>query len=145
MNAPADCLEPANRPMSPSPSSSSTASAANARENRARLPWADLATLVPQALRSLVRADEIWLVVLAAGVGLGSGLVVVAMSLATQMMHHVLFAHGTAIDALRAEGVKNLGIVTNLEKSEAASESAEAADAAKAPAPAPQKSCCVIL
>jgi len=33
-------------------------------------------------------------------------------------MHHVLFAHGTAIDALRAEGAKNLGIVLNLEKSE---------------------------
>ena len=40
-------------------------------------------------------------------------------------MHHVLFAHGTAIDALRANGAKNLGIVLNLEKSEAASDSAE--------------------
>ncbi len=40
-------------------------------------------------------------------------------------MHHVLFAHGTAIDALRAEGVKNLGIVLNLEKSEPATTSAE--------------------
>jgi beta-glucosidase len=33
-------------------------------------------------------------------------------------MHHVLLAHGTAIDALRAEGAKNLGIVLNLEKAE---------------------------
>ena len=37
---------------------------------------------------------------------------------AARAMHHVLFAHGTAIDALRAEGAKNLGIVLNLEKSE---------------------------
>ncbi len=39
---------------------------------------------------------------------------------AARAMHHVLFAHGTAIDAFRAEGVKNLGIVLNLEKSEPA-------------------------
>src|SRR5690606_18918673 len=37
---------------------------------------------------------------------------------AARAMHHVLFAHGTAIDALRAEGARNLGIVLNLEKSE---------------------------
>lgn len=42
---------------------------------------------------------------------------------AARAMHHVLFAHGTAIDALRAEGTRNLGIVLNLEKSEAASDS----------------------
>ena len=44
---------------------------------------------------------------------------------AARAMHHVLFAHGTAIGALRAEGAKNLGIVTNLQKSEPASESEE--------------------
>jgi beta-glucosidase/6-phospho-beta-glucosidase/beta-galactosidase len=38
---------------------------------------------------------------------------------AARAMHHVLLAHGTAIDALRAEGGRNLGIVLNLEKSEA--------------------------
>ncbi|HEY9013320.1 MAG TPA: family 1 glycosylhydrolase, partial [Devosia sp.] len=37
---------------------------------------------------------------------------------AARAMHHVLLAHGTAVDALRAEGAKNLGIVLNLEKSE---------------------------
>mgnify|MGYP001213381358 FL=1 len=42
---------------------------------------------------------------------------------AARAMHHVLFAHGTAIDALRAAGTKNLGIVLNLEKSEPASDS----------------------
>jgi beta-glucosidase len=44
---------------------------------------------------------------------------------AAHAMHHVLFAHGNAIDALRGQGVKNLGIVLNLEKSEPASDSAE--------------------
>jgi beta-glucosidase len=43
---------------------------------------------------------------------------------AARAMHHVLFAHGTAIDALRANGAKNLGIVLNLEKAEAATDSA---------------------
>jgi beta-glucosidase len=40
-------------------------------------------------------------------------------------MHHVLYAHGMGVDALRANGVKNVGIVTNLEKSEPASQSEE--------------------
>jgi beta-glucosidase len=44
---------------------------------------------------------------------------------AARTMHHTLFAHGTAIAALRAEGVRNLGVVTNLQKAEPASESAE--------------------
>ena len=44
---------------------------------------------------------------------------------AARAMHHVLLAHGTAIDALRAEGARNLGIVLNLEKSEPASPAAE--------------------
>jgi beta-glucosidase len=42
---------------------------------------------------------------------------------AARAMHHVLFAHGTAIGALRAEGAKNLGIVLNLEKAEPATDS----------------------
>lgn len=44
---------------------------------------------------------------------------------AARAMHHVLFAHGTAIGALRAEGAKNLGIVTNLQKCEPASDKPE--------------------
>jgi beta-glucosidase len=39
---------------------------------------------------------------------------------AARAMHHVLLAHGTAVDALRAEGAKNVGIVLNLEKTEPA-------------------------
>jgi beta-glucosidase len=42
---------------------------------------------------------------------------------ASRAMHNVLFAHGTAIDTLRSEGARNLGIVLNLEKSEPVSES----------------------
>jgi beta-glucosidase len=49
---------------------------------------------------------------------------------AARAMHHVLLAHGTAIGALRAEGARNLGIVTNLQKSEPASEKPEDAAAA---------------
>lgn len=44
---------------------------------------------------------------------------------AARAMHHVLLAHGHGVDALRAEGVKNVGIVLNLEKSEPATDSAE--------------------
>jgi beta-glucosidase len=44
---------------------------------------------------------------------------------AARAMHHVLFTHGTAINALRGEGAKNLGIVLNLQKCEAASDSTE--------------------
>jgi beta-glucosidase len=44
---------------------------------------------------------------------------------AARAMHHVLFAHGTAIDALRATGTKNLGIVLNLEKAEPATDKPE--------------------
>lgn len=46
---------------------------------------------VPQTLRALVRADEIWLVGLAAVVGVGAGLAVVGMHLASEWMHRTLF------------------------------------------------------
>ncbi len=45
----------------------------------------------PQTLRALVRADEIWLTVLAALVGVCAGIVVVAMNGAIQLMHQTLF------------------------------------------------------
>jgi beta-glucosidase len=44
---------------------------------------------------------------------------------ASRAMHHVLFAHGTAIQALRASGGKNLGIVCNFESVQPASEKPE--------------------
>ena len=57
-----------------------------------------------QRLRALVRADEIWLVVLAAVLGLFAGLSVVAMSGVTQAMHRVLFALGPYRAAVRPGG-----------------------------------------
>ncbi|ODT65920.1 MAG: beta-glucosidase [Pelagibacterium sp. SCN 63-23] len=49
---------------------------------------------------------------------------------AARAMHHVLLAHGHGIDALRAGGVKNLGLVLNLEKSEPAGDAAADREAA---------------
>jgi chloride channel protein, CIC family len=48
-------------------------------------------THAPQALRAMVRADEIWLVVLSALVGTISGLLVAAMTICTQTIHTLLF------------------------------------------------------
>jgi beta-glucosidase len=45
-------------------------------------------------------------------------------------MHHLMLAHGKGIDALRSAGVKNLGVVLNLEKCEPATASPEDAFAA---------------
>jgi CIC family chloride channel protein len=46
----------------------------------------------PQTLRALVRADEIWLTVLAAVVGVCAGVVVVSMNGAIELMHEALFS-----------------------------------------------------
>ncbi|HVW93264.1 MAG TPA: GH1 family beta-glucosidase [Devosia sp.] len=51
------------------------------------------------------------------------------MRATARAMHHVLFAHGTGVAALRAEGVKNIGIVTNLQKIEPADDTPETAKA----------------
>lgn len=45
---------------------------------------------------------------------------------ASRAMHHVLLAHGTAVQALRKEGANNLGIVLNFETSHPADDSEEA-------------------
>ena len=45
-------------------------------------------------------------------------------------MHHVLLAHGTAIERMRGLGVQNLGAVFNMEWAAPADESPEAAEAA---------------
>ncbi|MCQ8240860.1 chloride channel protein [Acetobacteraceae bacterium KSS12] len=46
----------------------------------------------PVTLRALVRTDEIWLTILACGVGLLAGLLVVGINETTLLMHRVLFA-----------------------------------------------------
>ncbi|WP_408870968.1 chloride channel protein [Gluconacetobacter azotocaptans] len=58
--------------------------------------WAGLnggvrASHAPRVLRALVRADEIWLVVLAACVGAAAGILVSAMTHTTLLAHRVLF------------------------------------------------------
>ncbi|MSO91689.1 MAG: chloride channel protein [Acetobacteraceae bacterium] len=58
---------------------------------RPRRPFGEAIAHAPQTLRALVRADEIWLVVLAALVGLSAGLVVVAMNIISQRLHEILF------------------------------------------------------
>jgi beta-glucosidase len=49
---------------------------------------------------------------------------------AARAMHHVLLAHGTAMDRMRARGQQNLGIVLNLEDTQPADESPAAQAAA---------------
>jgi CIC family chloride channel protein len=58
----------------------------------------------PQVLRALVRADEIWLVVLAAFIGLFSGISDWAMTTTTQHVHQLLFAitHEQRLSAMEA-------------------------------------------
>jgi CIC family chloride channel protein len=59
--------------------------------NRQRRPFGDWVLHAPQTLRALVRADELWLTVLAAMVGVCAGTVVVAMNGIIQVMHENLF------------------------------------------------------
>jgi CIC family chloride channel protein len=61
---------------------------------RHRRALGEMVLHAPQTLRALVRADEIWLVILAAFVGLGAGICVTAMSMVTQFMHQTLFNIG---------------------------------------------------
>jgi CIC family chloride channel protein len=90
---------------------------AEAPASRHRRPLAERLLHVPQTLRALVRADEIWLVILAACVGVGAGLSVSAMSLVTQAMHRVLFdlppgerlSGQASVDMLRALLVPAIG------------------------------------
>ena len=71
----------------------------------------------PATMRALVRADEIWLVVMAGVVGATSGIVVVTMSMIAQFMHRTLYGlgHGEylssqlAVDPVRALLVPSLG------------------------------------
>jgi chloride channel protein, CIC family len=68
--------------------------ATSARPHRPRRAFGDAVLHAPQTLRALVRADEMWLVVLAAFVGCGAGIAVWAMTETTQLIHQVLFEIG---------------------------------------------------
>ncbi|HTW27656.1 MAG TPA: chloride channel protein [Acetobacteraceae bacterium] len=63
-----------------------------ARVERARRAFGSIVLHAPQTLRALVRADEIWLVALAAAVGIAAGLSVVAMNTSVQIAHQILYA-----------------------------------------------------
>jgi CIC family chloride channel protein len=58
---------------------------------RSRRPLGSAVLHAPQVLRALVRADEIWLVVLSAFLGCGTGIMVWLMTSATQLVHETLF------------------------------------------------------
>lgn len=86
---------PSAAPAAASTAASGTASGSSKRAARAtrrdRRPITETVAHAPHKLRALVRADEIWLVVLAAGVGVAAGLIVVAMQWVSETMHHLLF------------------------------------------------------
>ena len=66
-------------------------STASSRYHRPRRAFGDAVLHAPQTLRALVRADEIWLVVLSAFVGCGAGVAVWLMTETTQLIHQLLF------------------------------------------------------
>src|ERR1700679_922906 len=85
--------------------SASTGHAAGTRRAQARRPRRPIGSAVmhaPQVLRALVRADEIWLVVFAAFVGCGTGILVWLMTATTQLIHETLFgiAHTERLSAM---------------------------------------------
>ncbi|WP_428487619.1 chloride channel protein [Rhodopila sp.] len=61
---------------------------------RPRRPFGSAVLHAPQVLRALVRADEIWLVVLAAVLGCATGIMVWLMAATTQLIHQLLFDIG---------------------------------------------------
>ncbi len=66
--------------------------AARSRPAQGRRALSSAIHHAPHTLRALVRADEIWLVVVAAIVGCACGLAVAAMTIVTQHIHEILFA-----------------------------------------------------
>ncbi|MBN8897706.1 MAG: chloride channel protein [Rhodospirillales bacterium] len=78
------------------------AAAAGRPIRRPRRPIGSAVLHAPQVLRALVRADEIWLVVLAAFIGCGTGIAVWSMTFATQLVHELLFGinHAQRLSAM---------------------------------------------
>jgi CIC family chloride channel protein len=81
---------------------------------RHRRALGEIVLHAPQTLRALVRADELWLVVLAAVAGVAAGLSVTAMSMATQFLHQHLFALAPHERLSGQEGIPRLNIVAVL-------------------------------
>ncbi len=74
--------------------SKSETRAGRAAARRPRRPIGSAVLHAPQVLRALVRADEVWLVVLAAFLGCATGVTVWLMAFTTQLIHEVLFGIG---------------------------------------------------
>ncbi len=83
----------------------------------ARRPLGDWVLHAPQHLRALVRADDVWLGVLSAIVGVGAGLGVLVINVITAVMHTHLFAlppgqglsQSPSVSPIRAFAVPVLG------------------------------------
>ncbi|MDT7950121.1 MAG: chloride channel protein [Acetobacteraceae bacterium] len=103
--------------MRPFSASLNLRDAATASVLRQRRRFEHAIAHAPAKLRAVVRADEIWLVVMAGAVGAGAGAVVVAMSMVAQMMHRAFYglkvgeflSSQLAIDPVRALLVPSLG------------------------------------
>jgi chloride channel protein, CIC family len=74
--------------------SKSETRAARPPVRRPRRPIGSAVLHAPQVLRALVRADEVWLVVLAAFLGCATGVTVWLMASTTQLIHEILFGIG---------------------------------------------------
>jgi chloride channel protein, CIC family len=102
---------PIARPAPDRPTSARPAS------TRHRRPISNMVVHAPHLLRALVRADEVWLVALAAVVGALAGVMVWFMTVVTQLIHQVLFLITSeerlsavpSLPALRALAVPTLG------------------------------------
>ena len=102
---------PTARPAPDRPTSTRPAS------TRHRRPISNMVVHAPHLLRALVRADEVWLVALAAVVGALAGVMVWFMTVVTQLIHQVLFLITSeerlsavpSLPALRALAVPTLG------------------------------------
>lgn len=65
-----------------------------AAPRRHKRPIGNVVAHAPHLLRALVRTDEIWLIVLAAFIGVGAGLSVILITGAAQLLHELLFGIG---------------------------------------------------
>jgi chloride channel protein, CIC family len=61
------------------------------RNARPKRPFGSVVAHAPQVLRAMVRADEIWLLVLAAVIGVGAGISVHLITASAQVFHENLF------------------------------------------------------
>ncbi len=99
------------------PDDSGRQSAARPARLRHRRAFGEAVLHAPQTLRALVRADEIWLVAVAAAVGVAAGIMVAVMTITTYAIHTALFdlpagerlSGAATLDPIRCVAVPALG------------------------------------